>query len=100
LTADALSSTSILLSWKPPPMDSVNGITLNYFIKVLLVESLLSTYNTSSTSFNVTGLSKFTSYNFEVGVANEIGRGPSQSTTGKTLADCKLYLITGIERCL
>jgi len=75
---------------------------MNYLIKVKVDNSIVFTYNTStSTSYNITGLKKFTNYTFTVSVVNEIGEGPSQSTNAKTLPDCEssfiIYLVRSDE---
>jgi len=86
-------STSILLSWQRPTLGSINGILMNYLIKVKLNNSIVSTYNTSSTStsYNITGLKKFTNYTFIVNIVNQIGEGPSAKIVLRTLADCKFF---------
>jgi len=92
VTAEKILSTSILLSWQPPTSDSINGILMNYLIKVKLNNSIVFTYNTSSTSYNVTGLKKFTNYTFMVSAENQIGEGPSKVFIAVTDSDGKFYI--------
>ena len=91
VTANALSSTSIQLSWNAVPSGSLNGDLNQYLIKVLVKNRIVKALNTSKTSYNVTGLEKFTTYGFIVSAENQIGIGPgSNEIFNKTLADSKL----------
>ncbi|XP_066936906.1 receptor-type tyrosine-protein phosphatase S-like isoform X2 [Clytia hemisphaerica] len=89
LTAQALSSTNIQIHWIAPPIKSINGIFEMYTIRVRLQsESSIEQFlNTTDTFYNVTNLSIFKEYTFEVRLKNEIGEGPEIEATFKTLPD-------------
>ena len=59
-------------------------------INVTLNNKTVQSLNTSKTSYNITGLKKFTTYGFTVSAKNQVGEGPgSVKIVNKTLADCK-----------
>ena len=78
-------------SWNALSSESLNGNLKHYLIKVLQNNETVKTLNTSKTSYNVTGLRKFTKYGFIVSAENQVGEGPgSNEIFNKTLADSKL----------
>ena len=89
----ALSFTSAILSWMPPN-DSPNCVH-NYTI--LVNESSLqatinsSVYNTSSTSLNVTGLSRGVEYTFIVTGRDRAGREGENEEMSMTLEGMILF---------
>lgn len=97
ITATALSSTSMLVSWSPPLQQFRNGPILAYNFTVMeastdtVVQSsiLLTTYAT------VFSLRPFTDYNFTVSARTSVGYGPSDTITEITLQDSKQDSISG-----
>jgi len=96
LSAVALSSTVISLSWQAP-LGTMHEALVEYSIRVKLNNVTMETFNTSDTSYNVTRLEKFTNYTFVISVVNENGEGPSRSISEKTSADCKYCFRCVIE---
>ena len=63
----ALTSTSVRVSWQLPNADSIHGIRLLYKIRNSSDPLTLKTIqNNSSVTTNVTGLGKYTEYEFQV----------------------------------
>ncbi|XP_068727455.1 receptor-type tyrosine-protein phosphatase T-like isoform X1 [Montipora capricornis] len=76
LTVTALTSTSVRVSWKLPYADSIHGIKLLYKIRNSSDPLTLKTIqNNSSTTTNVTGLGKYTEYEFQVLAFQEMAFG-------------------------
>ena len=72
-----LSSTSVLASWKLPSAGSLQGIKLLY--KITNTEdpfTAIAIINNSSLSTSITGLGKFTEYEFHVLAFTGNGNGP------------------------
>ncbi len=80
-----LSSTSVKASWQLPPEDSrhgiITGFKLLYRRKSSAVDSLtiLTIENNSTLTRNVTGLHKYTEYEFQVLAYSYVGNGPKSS---------------------
>lgn len=86
-TAMAISSTSIVLKWKPPLIHKQNGIITGYTISQLMAGNI-STYSTPDLMFTVMDLRPFTSYTYSITAFTVVGSGPSSSTvTDITLED-------------
>lgn len=76
-TRDALSSTSVSLSWDPPPPESQNGIIVSYQLNITSLETGLSIVQASiSTTIDITGLSPYTTYSCIVAAETSVGIGP------------------------
>ena len=76
LTVTALTSTSVRVSWQLPPADSLHGIKLLYKIRNSSDPLTLKTIqNNSSMTTNVTGLGKYTEYEFQVLAFQEMAFG-------------------------
>ena len=80
----ALSSTSIKASWKLPPENSRNGIIKGYklyYKKKDFVGSftMLPINDRAILTKDVTGLEKYTEYEFKVLAFTSIGDGPNSS---------------------
>jgi len=76
------TSTSIIVSWQPPPLDSRNGIIIGFklFYKRKASTDLGHTVNISNTlTHNAIRLLKYTEYEFQVLAFTQIGNGPSSS---------------------
>lgn len=89
--AETILSTSILLSWQAPESSSINGIIVNYLIDVVLNNAVISTYNTSDTTYSVTKLRAFTNYTFMVSIVNQVGKGPSTELVVVTDSDGNMF---------
>ena len=80
----ALSSSSIYLSWDPPPQLERHGIIREYKINLTEQETgVLTTYRTSSESIEVSLLHPFYTYTWIV-TAVTIGDGPFTATKNVT----------------
>lgn len=86
LTATAISSSAVTLSWDPPSM--LGDTVQNYRAVVQLIQVVNETF-TNNTSHTFVGLVPFTTYNFTVFAENEAGPGPGVSTIETTLEDGK-----------
>ena len=83
-----LSSTSISLSWSPPPLDDQNGIIREYRISITEDETGdVMSLTSSSTSVTVTSLHPYYTYRCSVSAYTvDIGPATSESTV-RTLED-------------
>ena len=83
-----LSSTSISLSWSPPPLDQQNGIIRFYRVSITEDETgVVISRVATSTSITVTSLHPYYTYQCSVS-AFTIGDGPATSeSTVRTLED-------------
>uniref|UniRef100_A0A8C4TNW0 protein-tyrosine-phosphatase n=1 Tax=Erpetoichthys calabaricus TaxID=27687 RepID=A0A8C4TNW0_ERPCA len=83
LNTTTITETSILLSWH-----QVQGVNVSYKIIVLDQQSYISTFYTSTSFFNVTGLSSGTSFSFNVTAlaADNSTEGYPNTITGCTNA--------------
>ena len=94
-SAQALSSTSVRVTWTPlPNIQCRNGVLRGYKVACKLHSiaknlQYLDVNNPSSTTTDVTGLGKFTKYSFEV-LAYTVKNGPlSNATVIRTQEDGK-----------
>ena len=72
-----ITSTSIYLSWDPPPDDQRNGIIVQYSIRIVPpLGGTIVYFNSTATSIVVTPLSPYTTYRCSVAAATSMGRGP------------------------
>jgi hypothetical protein len=80
VTTRVVSSRMVELSWQPPPTNTHNGMLVQYRIMVINNNNnnVVNTTNVSSslTSHNISGLSPFTEYRFQVRAENNAGVGP------------------------
>ena len=100
-----LSSTSVLASWRLPSAGSLQGIKLLY--KITDTEdpfTAITIVNNSTLNTSITGLGKFTEYEFHVFVLTVNGYRPASpvkvvrtSEDGKTKPFCKLEGLTSIS---
>ncbi|PFX22499.1 Receptor-type tyrosine-protein phosphatase F [Stylophora pistillata] len=80
----ATSSTTVTASWQLPPVDSRNGIIKGFKVFYKRKDSsgsgIILTINSESTfKKNVTGLNKYTEYEFQVLAFTSVGDGPYTS---------------------
>ena len=74
------TSTSIYLSWDPPPHDQRNGIILHYTVRVIPQYGGIVVYlNSTVTSIIVASLTPYTIYTYSVAAVTSVGRGPFSS---------------------
>ena len=94
----AISSSSIYLTWDPPPLLERHGIIREYQINLTERETgTLTTYTTSSTFIEVSLLHPFYNYSWVV-TAITIGEGPyTASSAVMTLEDGKLRLLANLK---
>ncbi|XP_022783170.1 uncharacterized protein LOC111323973 [Stylophora pistillata] len=83
-TVSATSSTSVTGSWQLPPGNSRNGIIKGFKLFYKRKDSsglgtILPINNESSLNINVTGLNKYTEYEFQVLAFTSVGDGPKSS---------------------
>lgn len=78
IVATSLSSTSVELSWDPPPVDQQNGIITNYYINVTEVETgmVSQLMVTGTTQLLIDTLHPYYVYNFYISAATTVGQGP------------------------
>ena len=90
-TGFSYSPNSVTLSWDPPVFSTQNGIITSYSVRVENPDgSQAETLEALGTSFVVTNLSPYTTYNFFVAASTIVGTGPFISTFAITLEDGKL----------
>ena len=70
----------------------INGILINY--TVVLEDIVIDDVPPFTQSYNVTGLSPFTSYNFSVMACTSVDCVDSPFLVARTLEDCK-YVVPG-----
>ena len=94
--ATAGTSTSIEASWQLPPADDRNGIIRGFRLFYQKTGSgtstMLTIQNQGTLRKNVTGLEKYTLYEFQVLAYTSVGDGPkSSSVVERTKEDGKIY---------
>ena len=89
-----LSSSSVHLSWSPPPEDQQNGDILGYTINVTQVAPSLSEqpirFETLELEFTVMSLHPAWVYEFSVSAETSAGEGQSVIISATLLEDGKL----------
>ena len=100
LNTQVLSSTILLVTWYEPPFSEQNGILTKYRVTWRGLErdteerlEDISVNSTSNTSYVLTDLDAYTSYEVNVSSFTSVGAGPTSSTTVTTLQDSELNLI-------
>ncbi|KAL5477126.1 hypothetical protein EMCRGX_G023872 [Ephydatia muelleri] len=77
LSPVASTSTSVTLSWAPPPTQFQNGVIMGYTLQVFNTQQgLLRETNTSSNGSTVDSLRPYTTYLFRVAAMTVVERGP------------------------
>ena len=76
LSVIAVSSMVVILTWSSPPLIDINGIILNYFIRIREREtSQVWIFQTTNSHINITSLHPYYNYECEV-AAHTIATGP------------------------
>ena len=75
------SSTSILVSWSPPPLEEQNGVLISYCLNYSSDEAFAGpgrayTVNATNTTMLLDGLEEFVDYSFVVAAKTSAGIGP------------------------
>ena len=80
----ALTSTSVRTSWQLPPADSLHGGFVGFQVLYKTKNSSdpltsVTIASNSSLTRDITGLSKYTEYEFQVLAFSSVGDGPASS---------------------
>ena len=90
----AKSSTSIQIKWKPPNDENINGVLVQFTIYMQRTtepfeKKSKGISDTSMTEYTITGLNKYTLYQFEMSATTTVSTGAlSLSVEIRTLQDC------------
>ncbi|MBN3315626.1 PTPRD phosphatase, partial [Atractosteus spatula] len=82
VTCSSPSSTSILVSWLPPPVELQNGILTKYSVQYAATEGedtsprQITDLPPESSQYLLEGLEKWTEYRVTVSAHTDVGRGP------------------------
>ena len=91
------TSTTLSLSWIPPPVEEQNGVIRSYRITVINEETGSSLmYSTIGTSYLLSDLHPYHRYNCSV-AAYTVETGPSSSITVRQPEDGK-YIVVCVQR--
>ena len=91
----ALSSTSLLLSWSDPLPDQQNGPIVGYLVMLVRVGTGDTTqFSVTATTLEVGSLVPYTTYEWRVAAETTAGTGPfSSPLTEQTLPDGMYYKV-------
>ena len=98
MTATAVSSTEIEVSWEEVPAINENGVITVYevlYSPLMTFEGQISTNTTNTSQLNttLTGLQEYVEYNISVRAYTSVGPGPySDIVVERTEEDCKLLV--------
>ena len=99
LTAVSNSSASVYLTWLPPLESLQNGDIKEYKIRYSGRDGNGSEPRTNKTYYLLKGLGKYTLYSISVEARTEVGFGPLEHITVKTLEDgIKLFIFFPLFR--
>ena len=89
-----LNATSILMSWKVPVLNDLNGILLNYSVTYSGIEIdttarvvYLSNPDFGDQFFILTNLEEYTTYSINISTYTDVGKGPDAIVTQRTNQD-------------
>ena len=103
LHVEIQSSTSVTVTWDPPPTESQNGIITGYFINVTLLENeeVFQIFSVTKILF-INTLKPFRTYNFVIAAQTNAGVGPySRTVTTRTPEDGKfMHVLCGLTPCM
>ena len=87
VTYNTTSSTTLNITWQPPPLDQRNGIIVYYKVRLIEMETNVSSvYNSSYLYIYLTGLHPYYTYIITF-AAVTIQEGPFGSTTYVTMPE-------------
>ena len=94
MTATAVSSTEIEVSWEEVPAINENGvITVHEVLMTFEGQIAANTTTTSQLNTTLTGLQEYVEYNISVRAYTSVGPGPySDGVIERTLEDCKSHM--------
>ena len=98
MTATAVSSTEIEVSWEEVPAINENGVITMYevlYTPLMTFGGQIATDSVNTTVLNITltGLQEYVEYNISVRAYTSVGPGPySDGVVSRTLEDCKLLV--------
>ena len=98
MTATAVSSTEIEVSWEEVPAINENGVITVYevlYTPLMTFEGQISANTTTTSQLNttLTGLQEYVEYSISVRAYTSVGPGPySDGVVNRTLEDCKLLV--------
>ena len=97
LSSTVQGSTSVLLSWSPPPAADQNGVITVYTVEVInTVTSNKDTYVTSSSTLTVVSLDPYTTYECIVAANTSVGMGPFSAKLAFQTVEAGEYTITRV----
>ena len=91
-----VNSTSIQVTWAPPPDDNVNGIVREYIVRYSRVDDPpagVTSLSTNETNAVIVGLDKYTLYEVSVS-AMTVAEGPAGSVQVRTDSDGELVALS------
>ena len=75
--ASVVNSSTVQLSWSPPPPSDQNGVITVYTISLVNMNTNQgSEYTTSHTSITISSLNPFTTYHCAIAANTTVGMGP------------------------
>ena len=91
-------SSSVSLSWKPPPADHHNGQLIGYTVEIKDVNgvSQQASKHTDNTFITIDDLNSDTEYKFHVSARTAAGSGPTTAVWERTAEGGKGYLSENI----
>ncbi len=97
MLATPQSSTSVLVSWEPPPLRDQNGVITSYRLNFTSDEEFasggsLDVNTTPDTMMVVDGLEEFVKYDFVVAAVTSEGTGPFSGATNATTLQAGTYV--------
>ena len=97
LSSTVQGSTSVLLSWSPPPAADQNGVITVYTVEVInTVTSNKDVYMTSSSTLTVVSLDPYTTYECIVAANTSVGMGPFSAKLAFQTVEAGEYTITRV----
>ena len=86
----AVTSTSVELSWSPPPTEHQNGVIRHYTVRVVVQDTgEIFTHSTVGLSITVGSLHPYYTYNFSISAVTVLPGPYSVPLTVQTLPDSK-----------
>ena len=98
-TMTPLTSTGVHASWQLPPPHTIYGMIIGFKLLYRNISSsgeqltVITFGNNSTLARNVTGLGKYTEYEFQVSAFSSVGNGPSSTKVVRTHQDGETEVI-------